>query len=188
MSDLVTLVNEQDEVVGQMDKIEAHRGSGVLHRAISVFLFDTSGKVLLQQRSKKKIVGALQWANTCCGNVRPDETHLECAHRRLKEELGIIGNNIENGIGRGEVPLALHQVTRFQYQVRCNEEFSENEIDTVYVGRYDGTVTPNPDEVAEYTWMPWDEFVNAVSDEQTYVPWVREMKKFDVFEKIENSL
>ena len=87
--DQVTLVDEHDHQIGVMDKVEAHRGDGKRHRASSVFLFNKNGELLIQQRSKKKIVGALQWGNTCCGNVRPGESCEECALRRLREGLGI---------------------------------------------------------------------------------------------------
>ncbi len=146
MLDKVLIVNAMDEIIGQMDKIEAHRGEGVLHRAISVLLFRTINgqqELLIQQRSDKKIVGAGQWANTCCGNVRPGESYEECAQRRLKEELGI--ENVE-----------LQPHCKFEYQVRCNAEFSEHEIDQVFVGWFDGNILPNPDEVKAIEWLRWN--------------------------------
>jgi len=161
--DQVTLVNEQDEVIGSMDKVEAHRGEGKLHRAISVFLFNAQGELLIQQRSAKKIVGALQWANTCCGNVRPNETYLECAQRRLREELGIVG-------------VHLTPMTKFTYQVRCNEEFSENEIDQVFKGVFDGQADANADEVHQVEWIRFSDFLKGVKDKsRSFAPWVYEM-------------
>ncbi len=147
MNDKVTLVNEQDEVIGEMDKVEAHRGEGKLHRAISVYLFEKRENrvnLLIQQRSSQKIVGAHQWANTVCGNVRPDETYEACAYRRLAEELGITTAKIS--------PLY-----KFQYFVRCNDEFSENEIDQVFVGWWnkDTSFVPNPAEVQSTQWVEW---------------------------------
>ena len=149
MFDQVTIVDKNDQVLGAIDKIEAHRGEGVLHRAISVFLFRKRAdktELLIQQRSDKKIVGAGQWANTVCGNVRPTENYLECARRRLREELGII-----------DPELALQPGTKFQYQVVCNAEFSENELDQIFIGWYDGEVVPNPEEVQGFEWLGWDE-------------------------------
>lgn len=153
--DQVILVNSQDEILGQMDKVEAHRGEAKLHRAISVYLFRKMGEsengkieLLMQQRSKKKIVGAGQWANTVCGNVRPNESYEECAYRRLKEELGI--TNVK-----------LQPLYKFEYQVKCNEEFSEWEMDQVFVGWYDSKVQPNPDEVQNYEWVNWKELANS---------------------------
>lgn len=147
MQDQVTLINEHDQVIGAMDKLEAHRGDGKLHRASSVFLFrKVAGgelQLLLQQRSDKKIVGAGQWANTVCGNVWPDENYQECASRRLSFELGITDQ------------IELSRVAVFRYQARCNEEFSENELVHVFAGWFDGTVSPNPDEVAATRWIRW---------------------------------
>jgi isopentenyl-diphosphate Delta-isomerase len=143
--DQVILVDENDQEIGVMDKVEAHRGEGLLHRAISVYLFRKKGQdieLLVQQRSSKKIVGAGQWANTVCGNVRPGETRIECAHRRLKEELGIHQAHI--------IPLYT-----FTYQVRCNDQFSEHEIDQVFVGVFDGEINVNPDEAQQIDWIEW---------------------------------
>ncbi|MBD3279266.1 MAG: isopentenyl-diphosphate Delta-isomerase [Candidatus Pacebacteria bacterium] len=137
--DQVALVDEKDNLLGTMDKIEAHRGSGQLHRAISVYLFNDQDQLLIQRRSHKKIVGAKQWANTVCGNVRPNETYQECAYRRLREELGITQAKIQ-------------PIYKFQYQLKCNDQFSEHELDQVFVGFYQGEVKPNPDEVSDYAW------------------------------------
>ncbi len=159
--DQVTLVNAQDEVIGSMDKVEAHKGDGKLHRAISVFLFNEKDELLIQQRSAKKIVGAHQWANTCCGNVRPTDSYLECATRRLSEELGITG-------------VTLTPITKFIYKVRCNDEFSEHEVDTVFIGTYTEKVMPNPGEVQAYQWIIKSE-LRALMDQQTlsFAPWVQ---------------
>lgn len=148
----VTLIDPQDNPIGEADVLEAHRGEGKLHRAVSVLLFRKNPsnpqekQLLIQQRSQQKIVGAGQWANTVCGNVRPDESHEQCAHRRLREELGI--KNSENEI-------ALTEISVFQYQVKCNSEFSENEIDHVYVGEWDGQLNLNSDEVKDVLWVDW---------------------------------
>ena len=151
--DQVILVTEDDQPIGSMDKVEAHRGQGKLHRAISVYLFRKDSQnleqlqLLVQQRSAKKIVGAGQWANTVCGNVRPEESYQECALRRLKEELGITTAQIK--------PLY-----KFRYQVACNDEFSENEIDQVFIGWYDGKIDPNLDEVQTTDWVDWPEILD----------------------------
>lgn len=171
--DQVILVNENDEEIGVMDKLEAHRGDGHRHRAISVYLFrqapDGSGpEVLIQQRSDSKIVGAGQWGNTVCGNVRPGETYEDCAHRRLREELGIEDIEIE-------------PIHKFTYKVRCNDEFSENEIDQVFWGHYTGTPVPNGEEVSDYAWAKWDGLLGASDggklDGMQLVPWLLIMLK-----------
>lgn len=171
--DQVILVDELDRELGVIDKIEAHRGEGKLHRAISVFLFNKERKLLIQQRSEKKIVGSGQWANTCCGNVRPGESYLDCAHRRLREELGII-------IGRDESLTRLQEVTKFLYQTKCNDEFSEHEMDTVFVGRFDGEVYPNPDEVQATKWIKFKELLN----QEPLAPWVKIMGEKGIVDAI----
>lgn len=148
--DLVTLVNESDQVIGSLDKIEAHRGEGKLHRAVSVYLFNKVGDLLIQQRSTKKIVGAGEWANTVCGNVRPNETYEECAYRRLREELGI-------------TKVEIKEIYEFQYHLRCNEQFSEYEIDRVFVGSYSAEVVPNSDEVQDFTWVNWVQLLTKLT-------------------------
>jgi len=165
--DQVVLVDESDNQLGVMDKIEAHRGDGQRHRAISVFLFNKDGQLLIQERSAKKIVGAGQWANTVCGNVRPGESYEACALRRLREELGITTAQIQ-------------PIHKFEYHTRCNDQFSEWEIDTVFVGNYDGPVEPNPDEVAKYEWkdasllpkeLAEDKRTSTDITTQKYAPW-----------------
>lgn len=161
--DQVILVNEDDEEIGTMDKVAAHRGSAQRHRAISVFLFNSAGELLIQQRSSQKIVGALQWANTVCGNLRPGEEYLECASRRLREELGIKCD---------EAGILLQPLIKFEYHVQCNAEFSEWEVDQVFGGWYEGEVLPNPDEVAQTKWISFNEIKNATYD---FAPWFKIM-------------
>lgn len=159
--DQVTLVNEQDIVIGAMDKIEAHRTPAKRHRAISVFLWNSEGKLLMQRRSAQKIVGAGLWANTCCGNVRPVEDYLGCALRRLREELSIT-----------DAP-NLTPLDKFEYTVPCNSEFSEWEIDQIYWGVYDGDVTPVAKEVQEYSWKPIHMVERELQEHpEQFVPWL----------------
>ena len=164
-----------------MDKLEAHRGDGKLHRAISVFLFRKTEagdvELLIQQRSDKKIVGAGQWANTVCGNVWPEESYESCARRRLEFELGISGED--------QKLLELAPVTKFRYQVKCNEEFSENEIDQVFMGWFDGEIKlrPNFDEVAGTRWVEWSKLSNISLREAleiNWAPWIEIMFQNEV--------
>jgi isopentenyl-diphosphate Delta-isomerase len=176
INDQVILVDEQDNPIGVMDKIEAHRGEGRLHRAASVFLFNDVGQTLIQQRSSQKIVGALQWANTCCGNVWPNEEYEACAQRRLDFELGI-------------TDVTLTPLTKFRYQTKCNEEFSENEMDTVFTGNYSGEIHPNPDEVKDFRWIDWTEFKQRVAnaganDEFIIAPWTKIMMELEAVSNI----
>lgn len=166
--DSVIIVDEHDHPIGTMDKYEAHRHGATLHRAISIYIFRNSGsklepkwEVLLQKRSPQKIVGGDMWANTACGNVRPGESYRECAYRRLREELGFSHEVIES--------VGLEAVYKFMYAVRCNEEFSEREIDQVFVGvvrdRVDLDFSPNPNEVIETKWVLFEEILDVARKE-----------------------
>ena len=86
MEEKVVLVNEKDEILGLMEKMQAHE-NGILHRAFSVFLFNSKGEMLLQKRAAEKYHSPNQWTNACCSHPRVDETYEQAAHRRIKEEL-----------------------------------------------------------------------------------------------------
>lgn len=161
--DQVILVNEHDQEIGSMDKVAAHRGQAHRHRAISVFLFNEAGELLLQQRSQQKIVGARQWANTVCGNLRPQESYHDCAARRLREELGIQVN---------KAGIALQPLIKFEYHVACNAEFSEWEIDQVFGGWFTGDPQPNPEEVASTAWVNFENILDLPFD---FAPWFKIM-------------
>lgn len=169
--DRVILVDTSDKAIGTMDKVEAHRGKGTRHRAISIFLFNNRGEMLLQQRSKKKIVGALQWANTCCGNVRPGETRKECALRRLREELGI-------------TDAVIKPLYTFEYHIPCNVGFSEWEVDRVYTGTHNGKMRLNPDEVERVAWRKPNEILQEIDKrDMKYAPWFVIMMRSGFFGK-----
>lgn len=146
----VVLVDQHDRVVGQTDVLHAHRGDGILHRAITVFIFrNLTGhraetEVLLQQRSQYKIVGARKWATTACGNVRPGENRKQCALRRLDNEMGIVG-------------VSLTPVDRFTYHVQTDPGFSEWEVLTAYAGWGDVSVAVHPEEVSDFVWYNWQQ-------------------------------
>jgi isopentenyl-diphosphate delta-isomerase len=91
MNDRVILVDEKDEPIGEMDKLEVHQ-KGLLHRAFSIFIFNDMNQLLLQRRAKEKYHSANLWTNTCCSHPQPSEFSLEAAKRRLKEEMGIETN------------------------------------------------------------------------------------------------
>ena len=159
--DQVILVDENDQQIGTMDKVEAHRHPAQLHRASSVLLQNSKDEWLIQQRSDQKIVGANQWANTCCGNLKPGENYKQCAQRRLKEELGIVG-------------IELKKLDKFIYQVECNDEFGEYEMDTVFVGQYAGFVKPNPLEVKNIKWISTQKLLNELSKKESiFAPWTK---------------
>jgi isopentenyl-diphosphate delta-isomerase type 1 len=149
----VTLVDERDQVIGAEDIFVAHQYPTQRHRASSVWLFrrnrDNQLEVLLQKRSEFKPLGAGWWGNAICGNVKPEETYLACAHRRLKEEIKV--EQVE-----------LKEVYKFEYQAYGNAKYGEHEIDQVFIGNYLLTPSPNPLEVSEVGWTSWSELVAKV--------------------------
>ena len=116
----VVLVNENDEVVGAMPKMEAHQ-KGLLHRAFSVFIFDSKGRMLLQQRAAEKYHGAHLWTNACCSHPYPGERTEDAAKRRLKEELGF--------------GVKLHEIFSFTYYAKVENDLIEHEFDHVFLSK-----------------------------------------------------
>lgn len=138
----VILVNSADEPIGRMEKFEAHQ-RGLLHRAFSVFLFNERGETLLQQRAAGKYHSPLLWTNSCCSHQREGESNLEAAMRRLKEELGIEPSQISD----------LKDSFHFIYRAEFDNGLTEHELDHVILGRFDGIVTLNTEEVEAVRWI-----------------------------------
>jgi len=136
--DYVLLCNQKGEVFDRYDKILAHK-EGLLHLAISIFIFNKKGELLLQKRSSDKYHSGGKWTNTCCTHPVLGEKIIETAYRRLNEEMG--------------VETKLHSVFRFVYKAEVENGMIEHEHDVVFVGDYDGEVNPNPDEAEEYKWI-----------------------------------
>jgi len=131
----VILVNERDEETGRIEKMEAHR-KALLHRAFSIFIFNTKGEMLLQQRSMGKYHSPGLWTNTCCSHPRPGENIDEAAGRRLREEMGI------------ETPIK--KIFDFIYRTEFDNGLTEFEFDHVYTGTYNGLLNPDRQEVKDY--------------------------------------
>ncbi|MEO8337872.1 MAG: isopentenyl-diphosphate Delta-isomerase [bacterium] len=131
----VVLVDPDDRELGVASKLDAHR-DGMLHRAFSVIVFDSSGAMLLQRRSAVKYHSAGLWSNSCCGHPRPGEALQAAAERRLREELGL--------------DVALEHDFAFLYKVELDNGLHEHELDHVFVGRSDAVPVPDPGEVSEW--------------------------------------
>lgn len=158
MEDLVTLVDENDKEIGVEGKMAAHR-SGKLHRALSVFVFDSAGRLLLQKRASGKYHSAGLWSNTCCSHPRHEEHRLVAAHRRLQEEMGF--------------DCELTEVFSFVYRAVLPNDLIEHEYDYVFFGRYDGLPHPDPEEVEDWKWMDVMQLKrNLQSDPQAYTFWL----------------
>jgi len=139
----VILVNEQDEVVGTMEKMQAHK-EGRLHRAFSVFIMNKENKMLLQQRAFEKYHSAGLWSNACCSHPTPDETIEVAAIRRVKEELGIGISNPKS-------------IFSFKYKAALENNLTEHELDHVLIAKYDGELEVNKEEVSDWKYFSLEE-------------------------------
>lgn len=156
----VILVDKNDVECGTMEKMEAHKNGGTLHRAFSVFIFNTKGELLLQKRAKHKYHSGGLWTNTCCSHPRPGETTREAGNRRLAEEMGMECKLIE--------------LFSFEYNTELNQGIIEWELDHVLLGLSDKEPQINTDEVAEYKYMPLDEIDNDLKiNPQNYTKWFK---------------
>jgi isopentenyl-diphosphate delta-isomerase len=153
----VILVDEHDEEIGLMEKIEAHE-KGLLHRAFSIFIFNQKGEMLLQQRGLRKYHSGGLWTNACCSHPKPNEKTIDAAHRRLKEEMGF--------------DTELTKAFDFKYKANFSNGLTEHEFDHVFVGYYDGKIEYNFDEVETYAYRSMDR-IEASFAEYTdfYTEW-----------------
>ena len=155
----VILVNENDEKLGLMPKMEAHR-KALLHRAFSVFIFNDNNELMLQQRAVHKYHSPLLWANTCCSHQRDGESNLEAGKRRLKEEMGF--------------ECELKEVTSFIYKAPFDNGLTEHELDHVMLGQYEGDPEINPEEVAAWKWMTLDVVKADIAERpHIYTAWFK---------------
>lgn len=159
MEELVVLVDEYDNQVGLMPKMEAHE-KAILHRAFSVFVFNDQGELMLQQRAATKYHSPLLWTNTCCSHQRDGETSLAAGKRRLQEEMGFVCD--------------LTEVFQFVYKAPFDNGLTEYELDHVMIGTYNGEPNVNPEEVASHKWMPLEDVKNDMEDNpQQYTAWFK---------------
>ncbi|MER3464163.1 MAG: isopentenyl-diphosphate delta-isomerase [Chitinophagaceae bacterium] len=155
----VILVNEQDEALGVMEKMEVHQ-QGFLHRAFSIFIFNKEGRMLLQQRAAGKYHGAHLWTNACCSHPYPDEEVIGAAQRRLQEELGFT--------------TSLDEIFSFTYKAEVENNLIEHEYDHVFTGFYDGVIIPNPSEVEAYKYEEMTTLVQDIKNEpQKFTSWFK---------------
>jgi isopentenyl-diphosphate delta-isomerase len=154
----VVLVDETDHETGILEKLEAHQ-KGLLHRAVSVLLFNSKGEMLLQKRAEGKYHSAGLWTNACCSHPRPGEPPFGAAHRRLKEEMGIIA--------------ALDFAFAFCYTARVGD-LIENEFDHVFTGVADEVPVPDPSEVSDWKYQSKAELDIAMARQpDSFTAWFR---------------
>jgi isopentenyl-diphosphate delta-isomerase len=154
----VILVNKKDQKIGEEEKIKAHQ-EGKLHRAFSIFIFNKKGEILLQKRARLKYHSGGLWTNACCSHPRPGERILEAAKRRLKEEMGI--------------KTKLKEVFKISYQANLGK-LSENEIDHVLVGYFEGNPKINKKEAEGFKWEKREKVLKDLKKyPQKYTVWFR---------------
>lgn len=156
----VILVDEDDREIGTEEKIAAHLEGGRLHRAISIFVFNSRGELLLQRRAATKYHFAGLWSNTCCSHPRPGESIAEVSERRLREEMGI--------------STPLKAAGKFIYRATdFATSLSEHELVHLVVGRTDMDPQPDRSEVADWAWEGPDQLrKNLETRPSAYTPWL----------------
>jgi len=159
MEEQVILVDTADQEIGLAEKLQAHR-EGKLHRAFSIFVFNSQAKLLLQKRARTKYHSGGLWSNTCCSHPRPGEPVEHAAHRRLREEMGF--------------DCALREIFSFTYHMKLDNDLAEHEYDHVFLGTFDGKPAPNPADVDAWKWIDLKTLardVGAYPERYTY--WFR---------------
>jgi isopentenyl-diphosphate Delta-isomerase len=153
----VILVNESDEQIGTMEKMEAHQ-KAVLHRAFSIFIFNSKGEMLLQQRAAKKYHSGGLWTNACCSHPKPGEETSEAAKRRLYEEMGFT--------------TSLQKAFQFIYKAPFDNGLTEYEYDHVFTGTYEGVIKPDGEEVSDYCFKTIETIEQSLqSHPHKYTAW-----------------
>jgi len=155
----VILVDERDVPVGTMEKLEVHQ-KALLHRAFSIFVFNGKGEMLLHKRAANKYHSAGLWTNACCSHPGPGEETLQAAQNRLQEEMGI--------------QTRLQKIFDFTYKAVFDNGLTEHEFDHVFLGEYDGPVSPNKEEVSDYCFKPIGEIKDSIQTHpQKYTEWFK---------------
>lgn len=155
----VILVDENDEPIGTMEKMEVHQ-KALLHRAFSVFIFNDKGEILLQKRANKKYHSGGLWTNACCSHPKPGEETLAAAKKRLHEEMGF--------------DIGLKKVFDFIYKAPFDNGLTEYEFDHVFIGTYDGEIFPNAEEVSDYCYKSVEEVKRSIQTHpQKYTEWFK---------------
>ena len=157
----VILVDENDVPTGVMEKLEAHQ-KGELHRAFSIFIFNSKGEMLLQKRALHKYHSGGLWTNACCSHPQPNETNEKAAHRRLREEMGF--------------DCVLEKKFHFIYKAQLNNELTEHELDHVFIGTYDKQPIINLDEVVDWKFIQPSLILEDIKNNpQNYTYWFKQV-------------
>jgi isopentenyl-diphosphate delta-isomerase len=159
MKDYVILVDENDNEIGIEEKMKAHEDAK-LHRAFSIFIFNSKGEMLLQQRACDKYHSGCLWSNATCSHPRPGEQVEQAAHRRLKEEMGF--------------DTELKKEFHFIYKADFDHGLTEHEFDHVFLGQYDGPINLNADEADDYKWIDLESLQQDIKrNPDDYTVWFK---------------
>jgi isopentenyl-diphosphate delta-isomerase len=159
-SEQLILVDDHDREIGFKPKADCHLGKGVLHRAFSIFVFNSGNELLLQQRSPTKMLWPGYWSNTCCSHPRRGETMATAVTRRLAQELGFT--------------CPLEYLYKFKYQAQYDAGGAEHELCSVYFGRHDGPVDANVTEIAAWRFVGVEELEHELTiAPETFTPWFK---------------
>jgi isopentenyl-diphosphate delta-isomerase len=157
--DKLILVDEHDVPVGTIGKMEAHQ-KALLHRAFSVFIFNSKKEMLLQQRALNKYHSGGLWTNACCSHPYEGQETGAAAEKRLQEEMGFT--------------VALNKAFYFVYNAPFDNGLTEYEFDHVFTGMYEGVITPDASEVADYCYMSMQDIKNSLqSHPKKYTEWFK---------------
>lgn len=168
MTDLVILVDENDNETGYLDKLEAHK-KGVLHRAFSVLIFNSDGELLLQKRADTKYHSAGLWTNTCCSHPKPNESMTDAVRRRLREEMGITCDT--------------NFAYKFLYRAALDQGLIEHELDYVFIGMCDDQPVINVQEVSDWQFVSLADIrKDLVKNSTAYTFWFKEILNHPQFE------
>jgi isopentenyl-diphosphate delta-isomerase len=152
-------VDENDVPIGSAEKMEAHE-KALLHRAFSVFIFNSKGEMLLQQRAMTKYHSGGLWTNACCSHPYVEQDTLAAAEKRLQEEMGF--------------KTSLTEAFAFMYKAGFDNGLTEHEYDHVFIGKYDGPIVPDPNEVEHFCFMSMEELKAAIKlYPQKYTAWFK---------------
>ncbi len=161
IEDLVVLVNEKDEQIGSIGKLEAHQ-KGLLHRAFSIIVWNDQNEILIQQRAFGKYHSEGLWTNACCSHPKVGERVLEAAHRRLQEEMGF--------------DCELQQKFHFIYKIELENQLFEHELDHVLIGKYNRNPLPNPEEVKDFRWISMLDLKKEINEKSAnFTFWFKEI-------------
>ena len=159
ITEKVILVDENDNSIGEMEKMEAHE-KALLHRAFSVFIFNNNHELMLQQRAFSKYHSPGLWTNTCCSHPRPGENTESAAHRRLVEEMGF--------------DCEINKIFDFIYKAKLDQGLTEHEFDHVFAGTFNSNPKINHYEVESWKWMHMDDIASDMKlDPEKYTVWFK---------------